>query len=139
MPPLPNITLAKHYVEKWKPRLNLRDWAVHVELRAVSDQAIAQIVTSCDDHAALIKLPPEFHERSTDNVAWYDTGDGDSADLRLEATIVHELLHLHEYPVKDLFWEKMDEATQALFHKYQEHMIEMNARALIAADRGAWK
>lgn len=147
------LALAEEYVAKWKPRRRLADWDIGVRM-ADADNAMVR-ETNCylyidfdfTGQTAVIFLSPRlFHKLGE---CPEDNPLGVSDEEFLEECVVHELGHLREAPhygalkaeIREAFGDESligKRARLALEH-YREHMIEMGAREVIAADRGAWE
>lgn len=115
---------VQKYLTKWRRKLRLDDWRIRLiivrENYATRHGDPGEIYGSTDANielkCAVIKIA--------------ETGKGTVAEAELEATVVHELLHLHF----DIYPWGEDETRD----RFMEQSVDCVAVALLKADNPKW-
>lgn len=136
---------GRRFVQKWAPRLHLLDWQIKLAVGPVDDHNSADVSVAWRDRVALITLGPDLVAKTRADVPYYR--DVPIEDI-IEQTVVHELLHILEYPIARQFEADLEQwigtagvatrETWEHWHDSREWWINAVARVLADADRGAW-
>ena len=134
------LELARRYVEKWQPRMNLSNWKVYVSETDEDDEGeVARISVISREYVATIMLPSDFARRRTDYAH-----PGETEEQTVERSVVHELAHLVENRDWSSLYSEIDRAEETIgipsslrrasaeIHENMAHYLE---RTLIQADR----
>lgn len=142
-----NLVELEAAVRKWQPRLHLSDWQIGVEIGPVGKVNQARVRITWSDQTALIRFPGNFLQLDHELLQAF----GYSDDRLIDYTVVHELLHIHEYPYSSHAREETDwafgkpgdkvlagELYNTSIRSYAEQWVSRVARILVEADHGAW-
>jgi hypothetical protein len=107
------------WLAEWQKALRLQDWLLRIEIKREKDMESEGCHGTCHYSPALKNATIVLRDS-------IDFRDGAGYPEDLEATIVHELLHLHFAP----FY-----ITKGLVNTFQEQAIEVIAHSLVGLKR----
>jgi hypothetical protein len=107
------------WLREWRKALRLQDWNVKIECKREKDMEFAACHGLCNYSTSLKNATITIRDS-------LDFKDGGGWPEDVEATVVHELLHLHFAPIH---------ISKGLGNTLQEQAIEVLAQCLVALKR----
>ena len=129
-------------IQKWQPRLHLQDWRYAVCIGEVGDQYCMQVGVDWRNKEFVVTIPPDYIDRERHGRPFVTDMDDDTL---VEESILHELLHVCEYPLlgyveEELEWlvgtnSSVGDRIRPILHDYRETLVSHFARIIIAMEK----
>jgi hypothetical protein len=118
-PRTPSQARLESWLREWQKALRLQDWRLEIQAKREKDM-------ECEACHGLCSYSPALKSGTITVRDSIDFQDGAGSPEDVEATIVHELLHLHFSP----FY-----VNKGLVNTFQEQAIEVIAQSLVGLKR----